>query len=326
MLAAAGAARAIPSAPDPRHDAKATPWANVLINVLVPAADQHQHRDGRSLFNVNNLYKTFAVWDDGKYRYNTVADRSLSRGLDNRDFGHGFMRRPATFEFVLSVFPNPNPPPATIVLPFPAWAKTILLGPVRTVWELMVNGVGVNVNNVLIWTQMQFVETAVAGVSDFKIKFDIVYPIDAAGNTMPFPDESDFDSDGNYIPSPPAPLAGGAPQGGIERLLAFWTPSRKQLTFNSKINWYQTAGDANVLNGGALFDFHTVALPEWGHVLGLDHPVGVVAPANIMTGAPKLRRNAGNPQGFNFTIDVDSIAGAKNLYSIVRGGHRRHRR
>jgi len=201
---------------------------------------------------------------------------------------------------------------------FPDWAKNIIRIQVRGFWENLVNGDGVNTNNVPISTKMRFVEAGPG--ADIKIKFDVTYPTNAGGGMGTFPVEniSNFDSMGNYTGPPLPGLPGDAPQGGRDRVLAFWTPSVRQLTFNSNIDWYQTPNDGNANNGGMKFDFHSVALHEWGHVLGLDHPGGAMVPAaNIMTGAPQLRRMAGNPQGINHAVDAGSRTGAQNLYTIA---------
>jgi hypothetical protein len=312
-ILASGAALAIPSNPDPFHTLAATPWSSVAIGVLAPGVNQHQHLDTNNLFGVAGVYKTYSVWDDHTYRYNGVANRVLTVATDARDYGHGYMQCAATFAFVTSNFPNPVPPPPTLPAPFPVWAKNIILNQVRTVWETFVNGVGVNSNGVPIETKMQFREVAMDAAPDFTIKFDVQYP-DGNGGMQPFPEDQYADS--YQGPGAPLPLPGGAPQGGQDRVLAFWTPAVKQLTFNANINWYQVANDLNPANGGNQFDFQSCALHEWGHVLGLDHPMGGGPPFTVMN--PTLpRRGDVTGLGINQNVDGFSGVGAKDLYTIA---------
>ncbi|HEX4961679.1 MAG TPA: matrixin family metalloprotease [Thermoanaerobaculia bacterium] len=306
LLVAAGllvvaVVHAIPTNPDPCHTAMCTPWANVAILVLNPASDGHQHRDANNLFNVNAQYKTYSVWDDNNYRYNAAMDRSLRKPGDAQDFGHGFMALPARYSF------NNNVAAMTDV---PMWARPLIMQVIAQ-WTT-INGMGNNVNGVPIQTQIQFQQVAQGG--DIEIRFAATFPTPAPGGgwmEIPFP--SDIYPDGGTA-IPPMP-GGGAPQGGREGILAFWTPSLKRLTFNRNVTWYQEIGNPlDPTNRPNEFDFVTTALHEWGHVLGLDHPDN--PPANS-TMQP-TQGNRGMANGILRNLDGGSTTGAKNLYTIAR--------
>ncbi len=309
MLVSA-AAHALPTNPDVCHTVPCTPWASVAVNVLVPGTEAHQHRDAQNLFNVNGRYKTYAVWDDRAYRYNAMADRPLSKALDMQDYGHGFINRPPRYRFDIAAGTD-----------VPLWARPILTQVIDQ-WADDVNELTNNSNMVAIETKIQFRQIAQGG--EILIRFANSFPVpNGAGgsNDMPFPEPSEIYPDGQ-VPVPPNP-GGGAPKGGRDAVLAYWTPALRILTFNRKLlaanKWYQDTGnpamDNNPMNMPNQFDLYTTAVHEWGHVLGLDHPVNPMM-GNVMSGAGQGERNM--PNGIVRTIDGGSLDGAKNLYSVAR--------
>jgi Matrixin len=318
VVLAAARARAIPTLPDPRHDAAATPWSSVPIPMLNPFTDEHQHFDTSDLAGVANAFKTYAVWDDRIFRYNAALDRSLSKALDKQDYGHGFMAIAATYCFDKSFFPPPGGLPLPKVPgPFPNWAMPLVTLAEQT-WEIRVNNVfnAANVNGVPIATQLAF--KAAKANCDIHVRFDTEYP--RAGKQVPFPDDS-FDDQGHYNGK------GANPGNGIDGVLAYWSPSTRELVFNSYIDWFQLANIKAPNAGPNQFDFQTVAVHEWGHVIGLEHPPGAAPRVDsVMTPALGKRALGGPPAppaaarafGINHVIDPGSFVGASALYSIAK--------
>jgi hypothetical protein len=296
-------AHAIPTNPDPCHTAACTPWSNVAIAALNPATDAHQHRNANSLFGMAGAYKTYSVWDDRTYRYDPVADAPLVK--PPQDYGHGFINVPPRY-----IFDNT---PGTDV---PLWAQP-LIGQVIDQWAAAVNELGTNSNNIATETKIQFQQVPPMMGGEITIKFSATYPIGNGANSGTFPNDSDIYDDGG-VAMQPMP-GGGAPQGGRSGILAFWTPATRTLTFNRNINWYQDTGNpANDNNPNFmpnLFDFYTTALHEWGHVLGLDHPM--MPGAGTTMQPTQGRRNMAN-SGIIRTLDPGTVEGAKDLYTIIR--------
>lgn len=310
LLALAGAAYALPTNPDPCHTAACTPWPGAVAN---PATDGHQHRDPQNLFDVMGAYKTYAVWDDNVYQYNAGMDRSIRMATDMRDFGHGFINRPPRYRF------DNN---AAAMTDVPLWARP-LIGQVIDQWAAAVNELGANTNGVATETKIQF-QQVVQG-EQILIRFANTYPArPAAGGgweewEFPYDPEIEVEDyyQGRYLPNQPMP-GGGAPQGGRSGVLAYWTPALRVLTFNRRVNWYQDTGnpmmDKNPMNQPDKFDFYTTALHEWGHVLGLDHPMN----AGIGTTMHSTQGRRNQQNGIIRDIDNGSLDGAKNLYTIAR--------
>jgi len=308
FLATSGAALAIPTNPDPCHTANCTPWSNVPIVGLMPASDGHQHRNAMNLWNMAGQYKTYSVWDDQAYRYNAAMDRPLFKPGDNQDFGHGFINVAPRYSF------DNN---AAAMTDVPMWARP-LIAQVVDQWAAAVNELGANSNGIPTETKIQFQQIAMGG--EILIRFADKYSVPAVGGGMAdwdFPNDDDIYDDGG-VPIQPMP-GGGSPQGGRSGILAFWTPATRVLTFNRKINWYQDTGnpamDMNPNNMGNQFDFYTTALHEWGHVLGLDHPMN---PGAGTTMQPTQGRRNMAMSGIIRTIDPGSLNGAKNLYTVIR--------
>jgi len=288
---AASPARAIPTNPDPLHTAAATPWSSVLIGALNPATDQHQHYSTDDLFHSPGKFATYAVWDDNAYRYDAANDAPLA------DYGHGYMQNAATYRFAASV---------------PAAAKALFNSNVVGYWEGAINGPRVNATGASVDTRITFDEIAAGG--DMVIVFDSKYPTGGAGNIV----DEDFPSPGEIEPDGTRP--GGDPGAGRNRVLAFWTPSIRQLTFNSLINWYYL--DPIVGPAVGQFDFVTTALHEFGHVLGLDHEgpmASVMFPrqASYVAGPLPGQVVPFDVTAENRALDVGTRDGSIALYTIA---------
>jgi hypothetical protein len=238
---------AIPTNPDPVHNAAAVTWSNVPIALLDPTKDEHQHYNTDNLFGVAGKFKTYSVWDDNTYRYNALADRPLSKALDGQDYGHGYMQNAATYQYDGTV---------------PAAAMPLFDINVVSYWEGAINGPRNNTNNVAINTKINFAPVPQPLNHDILVRFAPAYPRGPANGPIPtdFPSPGEIQPDGTW---------GGNPNPGGDGVLAYWTPSIRQLTFNSNVNWYYFAPGVDPKPGQ--FDFWTTALHEFGHILGLDH-------------------------------------------------------
>lgn len=83
------------------------------------------------------------------------------------------------------------------------------------------------------------------------------------------------------------------------------TTAETDVLFNSRLSWNSYRGAQRSGTGGAIYDFHRVAMHEFGHVLGLDHPdeAGQTVSALMNSRISSLD-----------TITSDDIAGAQSLY------------
>jgi hypothetical protein len=82
--------------------------------------------------------------------------------------------------------------------------------------------------------------------------------------------------------------------------------SETDVVFNSRLNWDSYRGSTRFnSNGQAVYDFHRVALHEFGHALGLDHPDedGQAVSALMNSRISTLD-----------TLTLDDIAGGQSLY------------
>lgn len=83
------------------------------------------------------------------------------------------------------------------------------------------------------------------------------------------------------------------------------TTTETDVLFNSQLSWNSYRGAQRSSGGAALYDFHRVAMHEFGHALGLDHPdqKGQSVAALMNSRISSLD-----------TITTDDIAGAQALY------------
>jgi hypothetical protein len=82
--------------------------------------------------------------------------------------------------------------------------------------------------------------------------------------------------------------------------------SEADVIFNSNLSWNSYRGSQRTAaDGRALYDFHRVALHEFGHVLGLDHPDGIGQRVSAV-----MNSTASNVDA----LTTDDIAGAKAIY------------
>ncbi len=97
--------------------------------------------------------------------------------------------------------------------------------------------------------------------------------------------------------------------------ISWFTPSGEvadsDVVFNTNFDWNAYAGPQR----RSAFDFHRVALHEFGHVLGLDHPdeYGQVVSAIMNSRADDLDR-----------LQADDIAGIRAIYGVGAGGQNGH--
>ena len=90
------------------------------------------------------------------------------------------------------------------------------------------------------------------------------------------------------------------------------TFTETEVIFNSAKRWGSYRGPVQTQAGGPVFDFHRVALHEFGHVLGLDHP--------DEHGQPGQYALMNSHIGDLDSITEDDIAGARQLYGSGTGG------
>lgn len=319
ILALAGSALALPPLTGHSDNNLSVTWSSVAFPAFNGQTDMHQHWKNQPLPGVNAKFKTYAAWDDSNWRYNEAMDRPYSKGLDGFDYGHGFMQNAAAFGWNT---PDPIQEPGGTPGRRPAPAgSTGLLGNVVNQWMGTVNQVGMlNSNNVATVTQINFFNAGVgiggpAPGAQIEVRFADTYqtgPLGGGGGSLPFPDYPDIYPDGTWP---------GNPEGAntSDGVLAFWTPSLRTLTFNAKAPWYiGNSNDPTV--APQAFDFWSVALHEFGHILGLKHPDNAI---NLTTMYPSIgNRGTMTMAQINTsrTIDADTLDGARGLYTIPAPG------
>lgn len=86
------------------------------------------------------------------------------------------------------------------------------------------------------------------------------------------------------------------------------TTAETDVLFNNRLSWNSYRGAQRSGTGGAIYDFHRVAMHEFGHVLGLDHPdeAGQTVSALMNSRISSLD-----------TITSDDISGAQSLYGTA---------
>jgi hypothetical protein len=317
ILVSAGTAMALPPLTGHGDDALSVTWTSVAFPAFNGATDMHQHWKNQNLNGVNGKFKTYAAWDDANWRYQENLDRPLAKALDGFDYGHGFMNVGAVYGYDI---PNPATEPAGTPQrrPVPAAAQGLLPFAVNQ-WMTTVNQDGLlNSNGVSTVTKISF---NYGGLNigplpgwQIQVRFADVYRAGTAngGVELPFPDYNEIDPHGTW---------GGNPNGAntSDGVLAYWTPAQRSLTFNAKVQWF--FGNSNDPTVAAnQYDFLAVALHEWGHVIGLDHPN---AAAQFTTMYPSMSErglmNAAQLAAVH-TIDADSVDGARGLYTIPTPG------
>lgn len=308
----AGAAFALPPLTPHGNGPREVTWPAVLPVGFNPATDMHQHWNADPLPGVAGKFKTYAAWDNNNWRYNTAGDaEQLKANGDAADYGHGYMETPAMYGW--------NQPPLGLDTPerrpVPLAAPGLVVNAVGR-WTSSVNQTGMlNSNGVPVKTQINFnsLGAAVGGfaAADIEIRFADKYPTGAnnagGGADLPFPNYPEIDRSGTW---PGNPQGGGTSDG----VLAFWTPSLKRLTFNAQVPWFFGI-NANPLVAPNQFDFLSVALHEWGHVLGLDHPNGAIVNTTMFPFMPD-RGTLGAGLALVMNVDADSVTGGRALYTI----------
>ncbi len=82
--------------------------------------------------------------------------------------------------------------------------------------------------------------------------------------------------------------------------------SEGDVLFNNTLNWNSYRGALkSVTGGGTLYDFHRVALHEFGHVLGLNHPDDIGQTVAAVMNSATSNTDA---------LQTDDIAGARAIY------------
>lgn len=332
LMLAAGSAIALPTLTPHDHAGGSITWrdpANMAFNSNV---DMHQHWRNHNLNGMVDRFKTYSVWDNNMYRYNAATDtKQLRTNGNNEDYGHGYMEQAAKFSIRpglgAQVFPN---------------GAINDFGTAMNQWHANVNQTGLlNSNNVPVKSKINFQNLGIvpnANIdratlppgSDLEIRFDSRFLVGTSVNPMEveFPFESELDDLGGR-----AAGGGAGGFGGFDGTLAYWTPSLRILTFNSRVNWYFSANNANDFNpaiAGGQFDFYSVALHEIGHVMGLDHidiGAGMLQADQMSTmfgGIPKrggyTDQNGIVYAGIKRGIDAGSLDGARGLYTIPSPG------
>lgn len=331
LMLSAGSATALPTLTPHDHAGGSVTWQSVPNPAFIHNRDMHQHWRNHDLNGVVDRFNTYSVWDNNQYRYSAAADvEQLRANGDNSDYGHGYMEQAARFSIR----------PGVGVRTVPNGAVNDF-GTAMNQWHANVNQSGLlNSNNVPTTSKINFANLGIVPNlninpavlppgSDLEIRFDSRYLVGTSVNPMEveFPFESELDELGRHGGG------GGGRFGGFDGTLAYWTPSTRILTFNSRVNWYFSAGNANDFNpmfGAGQYDFYTVALHEIGHILGLDHidvGAGMLQADQISTmfdGLPKrggfVDVNGIIYSGIKRGIDGGSIDGARGLYTIPSPG------
>ena len=305
-------ALALPSLTAHPNGAGDITWPNPLPVGFNANTDMHQHWNTDPLPGVAGKFKTYAAWDDNNWRYNTVADQSqLKANGDAADYGHGYMANPAQYAFRSNAGLGDAAFPAAAAADFVTGVST---------WMNTVNQNGMlNTNGKPTSTSINFAITGVDMNPDIIVRFSNNFPTGAnyPGNGG-VPGTGYFPSPGEIEPNGTWP---GNPQGAgtSDGVLAYWTPSLKVLTFNANIPWYYSTGnpivDNNPANGANQWDFLSVVLHEFGHVIGLDHPDNPVLNTTMYPSFPQ-RAGLGGQLGILRDLDGNTVDGARDLYTI----------
>ncbi len=275
---------AIPSLILHRHDALATTWKP-------PggiAGPEHQHRDAHALNGTSQVVQSISGIDYGFIANKAWDDGTLHTLPHDGQFAHGYMENPAKYAFV--DLANPAQPPITIpnkngFAIGGRWETDSLWKSMKTVinsafgaWESAVNGTGINTNGIAYKTKIDFESTT---NNDWDIAIILDYQLDAG--------------DVGITITP----GFGLPSVDFDALLGFTTTPGQG-------GWYLGMDDLVPNN---MYEFWSTSEHEIGHLLGLGH-YGTDRTKQLM-------QTGGFTTGNMAQIDIGSLDGVKDLYSVV---------
>jgi len=98
--------------------------------------------------------------------------------------------------------------------------------------------------------------------------------------------------------------------------------AQRTLTFNAKVPWFFGISNDPAV-GPNQFDFWAVAMHEWGHVLGLDHPDAAVQFTTMYPSIGQRGTMNGAQLTMSRSIDADTLDWCAWVVHNPRAGRRR---